>query len=185
MELRIKEILEAKGLRMADLAARLGTDQSNLKRSLSGNPTIEKLEDVARELGVEVPELFKSRAPFRASGIVSVDGKTYGIVERPNIVQLPSYFDYGSLRRDVKAFVGSCLRGKKAASFGAMVETFEIFSLSFDGREQFILSLYHGNRQQKTIVYDTMEYTIGVDTQYIPIDEISEAIQMDIEGAVC
>ena len=184
MELRIKEILEAKGLRMADLAARLGTDQSNLKRSLSGNPTMEKLEDVAKALGVEVLALFKSESPFRPSGVVTIGGKTYGLAEMPNVLQMPTYFDYSMLREDVKAFVGSCLQGQKAASFGAMVETFEIASLAYDGSEMFILSLYYGNRQTKTFIYDTIEYAVGVEHQYIPVDEMAEAIIQDIEGAV-
>lgn len=184
MELRVKEILEQKGLRMADLAARLGMDQSNLKRSLQGNPTIEKLEDVAKALGVEVLALFKSESPFRPSGIVSIGGKTYGLAEMPKVHQMPTYFDYSKLREDVKAFIGSCLQGQDGASFGAMVEAFEVVSLAYDGDEQFILSLYYGNKQAKTIIYDTMEYAVGVEHQYVPIEEIAEAVIADIEGAV-
>ena len=58
MELRIKELLNEKGVMHKELAERLGVTDIALRASLKGNPTIGTLEKVATVLGVEVPELF-------------------------------------------------------------------------------------------------------------------------------
>lgn len=59
MELRIVELAHAKGLTMADIAKQIGISRVNLSNSLNGNPTLSRLKDVAKILGVEVSELFK------------------------------------------------------------------------------------------------------------------------------
>ena len=127
--------------------------------------------------------IFAIKPQWKKQAIFSVD-KTYGIAEMPRVHQMPTDFEYSKLREDVKAFVGSCLQGQKEDSFGAKVEAFEVVSLAYDGNEKFLLSLYYGNKQTKTIIYDTTEYAVGLERQYVRIDEIAEADISDIEGAV-
>lgn len=59
MELRVVEIAHAKGLTMADIAKQIGISRVNLSNSLNGNPTLSRLAEVAKILGVEVAELFR------------------------------------------------------------------------------------------------------------------------------
>ena len=44
---------------MADIAKQIGISRVNLSNSLNGNPTLSRLTEVAKILGVEVSELFR------------------------------------------------------------------------------------------------------------------------------
>lgn len=41
-----------------ELAVKIGISEGALSKSLSGNPTLERIEQIAGALGVSVPELF-------------------------------------------------------------------------------------------------------------------------------
>ena len=53
-ELRVVEIAHSKGMTMADIAKQIGISRVNLSNSLNGNPTLSRLAEVAKILGVEV-----------------------------------------------------------------------------------------------------------------------------------
>ena len=57
MELRVKEVIKAKGLTMQQVADELGITRDTLTRNINGNPTIETLEKIAKTLGVSVSAL--------------------------------------------------------------------------------------------------------------------------------
>lgn len=57
-ELRIKEVIKAKGLTVDAVAKRMGIIPSALSQSINGNPTVEKLYSIASAIGVDVRELF-------------------------------------------------------------------------------------------------------------------------------
>ena len=188
MELKIKELLQEKGLKMADLAARVGIDQSNLKKSLANNPKLSTLQDVAKALGVEVKELFSPSAPSRPAGIAVIGGKTYGMVET-KVVQLPYYTDYSLLRQDVKTFVKDSVKGEGTGAFCGIVDGFEMVSLVYDKVDpKFILAIFFGNNQSKSYIYDKMEYAKwknGKDSEPVwELDEMIGEIHRDIEGVV-
>lgn len=56
--LRVKELLKSRGLTAKELASRLGITEAALSSSLSGNPTLDRLNTIADALGVPVTELF-------------------------------------------------------------------------------------------------------------------------------
>lgn len=58
-ELRIKEILKQQGKTMQDLADMIGINRVNLSNSLNGNPTLERLKQVADFLNVDIKDLFR------------------------------------------------------------------------------------------------------------------------------
>lgn len=58
MKLRIKEICKEKGLMMKDLADRINITEVGLSKSLNGNPTLQRLEEIAEALEVDFLELF-------------------------------------------------------------------------------------------------------------------------------
>lgn len=57
---QVKEILKRKGMTAKELAAKLGISEGALSKSLSGNPTLERIEQIASALNVPVSELFDS-----------------------------------------------------------------------------------------------------------------------------
>ena len=76
MELRVVELAHTKGLTMADIAKQIGISRVNLSNSLNGNPTLSRLTEVAKILGVEVSELFKPTSIGKiVSGYLEYDGR--------------------------------------------------------------------------------------------------------------
>lgn len=56
--LQLKELLKQKRMTAKDLAAKIGISEGALSKSISGNPTLERLETIAAALGVSPAELF-------------------------------------------------------------------------------------------------------------------------------
>lgn len=56
--IQVKELLRQRGMTAKDLAAKIGISEGALSKSLSGNPTLERINEIASALGVEVSELF-------------------------------------------------------------------------------------------------------------------------------
>jgi transcriptional regulator with XRE-family HTH domain len=193
MENRIKAILKAKGLRMADLANRIGMGQSNLVASLRNNPKLSTLEEICKALGVEMVELFGGKAE-KGDGVVILNGETY-MISKPvaRTLQLPSYDDYSILRNDIKRFVKTSIKEQVIGSICGMVEDYEFFTLNYDRDnsrdadgtlyEKFILTICFGNKQTWTRQYDQLEYSEDGNLKWdIPM-VISDVIN-DIEGYV-
>lgn len=63
MELRLKEILNQRGITLKDFALKAGISQSNLSNYLNGNisPTLDTLKKIAANLDIELVELFKEK----------------------------------------------------------------------------------------------------------------------------
>ena len=63
MELRLKEILALKGMTLKEFASVSGISQSNLSNYINGNisPTLETLNRIATNLGIDIIELFKEK----------------------------------------------------------------------------------------------------------------------------
>ena len=56
--LQLKDLLRRKGMTAKELAVKIGISEGALSKSLSCNPTLERIEQIAAALGVSVPELF-------------------------------------------------------------------------------------------------------------------------------
>lgn len=54
----VKRICKQKGISQAELAERLGISPSALNQRISGNPTLDKIEETAKALGVPISDLF-------------------------------------------------------------------------------------------------------------------------------
>lgn len=79
---KIKEILKDRGMTMQQLAERLGIHRTNLSTSLSGNPTLSRLEDIAIILDVQLKDLFKEDEGVcqkKLNGFVEFDGEIFRI----------------------------------------------------------------------------------------------------------
>ena len=63
MKLRLKEILAQRHITLKDFAISSGLSQSNLSNYLNGNisPTLDTLNRIAENLGIDITELFKEK----------------------------------------------------------------------------------------------------------------------------
>lgn len=80
MNLRIKEVLEEKGISVVDLAEKLGVTRGACYNYINGNPTVEILNRIADAINVPVTYLFeqKNQKPQEEHNIefyVSIDGE--------------------------------------------------------------------------------------------------------------
>ncbi len=92
MELRVVELAHAKGLTMADIAKQIGISRVNLSNSLNGNPTLSRLREVAKILGVEVSELFKPTSIGKTvRGYLECDGRIVRIDSLDDIKRFVFY----------------------------------------------------------------------------------------------
>lgn len=177
MELRIKELCKEKGLRMSDIANKMGVDRANLTASLKGNPTLSRLKDVAKILGVEVYELFQEKnESCRIDGFVELDGETVRLRNAADLMQAacrvsgtPYFSKVSDMRADVHDFVHGCLDNMDQPSslFGCLLgaETFNIsyYSEYIDDEENgvFVLTCF---RLKDTIKLELLEY--GCDGEF-------------------
>ena len=189
LEQNVREICKRKGLRLSDIAERVGTGQSNLIYSLKGNPTISTIENVASALQVSVNELLTLR-PDSALGIAIIDVQSYQLTQLSrSTVKIPSYTRYDILRRDIKSFIKGCINESITSSIMGIVETLELFSLVYESEtKKFILSLCYANGQITTRIYDNLEYCCWPNESSVEaswdINEITTIILNDIEGLV-
>lgn len=189
MEQRIRKILSAKGLKMSDLANRVGMGQSNLVKSIKSNPKLSTLEDICVALGIEMTELLGGKEE-KSDGVIVLNGETYTIYKpKTRTAQIKVYNDYQELRSNIRDFVKKSLRTKELGSIGGMVEDFEYFTLLYDFNaedtsvfEHFYITIQYGKGKTWTYSYDTSEYmdsNEGTDTK-----TLTEYIINDIEGKV-
>lgn len=77
-DLRVKEILEERGLLMKDFADQIGITRETLTRALKGNPQYSTLKAIAEGLDVPITDLFKqSEVKSDINGYVEYQGKVY------------------------------------------------------------------------------------------------------------
>ena len=190
IEQNLRELAIAKGLRLSDIADRMGTTVSNLLTSVKGNPTVSKLEDIADALGVGVSELLTMR-PESAQGLIIIGGQTYQISKpSASVVQIPTYSRYDVLRGDVMAFIAKAVEQKETVSLMGIVATLEFFCLAYDTHSDiFHLSLCYGNGRTITLSYDKMEFCdwdkdgSGEGATW-NVSQVTEEMIAAIEGAV-
>ena len=87
MDLRIKEICREQGIMLKDLAKQLGLTEVGLSKSINGNPTIGRLEEIANALGVPVTELF-DKSSDEVVGAVRIGKDTHVINSKDDIKKL-------------------------------------------------------------------------------------------------
>lgn len=80
MTLRIEDVLESKGVTIAELARRLNVSRSSMHNTIKkGNPNLSTLQDIASALGVPVTELFTDGSTGELNGFVEYKGDIHKI----------------------------------------------------------------------------------------------------------
>lgn len=87
MALKIKEVCKAKGLKLSDLADKLGINPVSLSASINGNPTIAWLQKVADVLDVEVNDLIERKSPT-IIGCIMIGDEVHTIKRKEDIFEL-------------------------------------------------------------------------------------------------
>ena len=76
MEIRLKEVCKAKGVTLAQIADKLEISRETLSRSINGNISLNRLNEIADILGVQVTELISVN---HLSGFVEFNGTVHRI----------------------------------------------------------------------------------------------------------
>ena len=138
MELKIDTILKEKGLRMADLAKKLGTNQSNLTKSLDGNPRLSTLTEVAEVLGVNVRELFPDAPVTLSAGTLQMGDKHYALVPI-EAQEEPYIFSSSRFYEEAERFIVNSIKSGKTGSLCGIFRGYCPVSLIYDGDTQRLL----------------------------------------------
>ena len=96
--LRVQEICKEQGITMQDLAKKMGVTYQALYAAVSGNPTIGKLGDIAKALGVNVVDLFEGNSQgSEVNGYVKVKGTLYEVHSFDDLEKLLKLRKHGIL----------------------------------------------------------------------------------------
>ena len=168
MALRIKEIAKAKGITMGEIADKMGINPVNLSASLYGHHTLNRLQEVAVILGVEISDLFAQDSSY-INGHIETGNNIYSVKSREQficlidkidgIVHIPSCPREDVLKNSVKDF---CTRSIESNMSGAIMNRYgvnEVFTLSYDSdSKKFSLTLCIGNGNVKFKLFNTNDY---------------------------
>ena len=169
MNLRIEELSKQRGMRMSDLAAKMGVNQANLASSLKGNPTVSRLEAVANVLGVGIADLFAKPSVCNndvqgylecrdtINKVSCIDDLLSAEASIPGMVNVPLYSDIRTLRKQVKDFIHNCIKREENVTFMAgRIDHRELFHLCWDDESQkFLLTIMSRNAIYS---FDMLEY---------------------------
>ena len=182
IEERVRELCKIKGIKLSELANSVGIGQSNMIASIRKNPRISTLEEIALSLGVKVSDLIDNQR-IDTKGIIILNGKTFMVSEAvPEVVQVPVYVSYSSLRSDIKDFIKKSIDLEKEGAICGYVETMELFSLSYDAENKtFTVVLCYGKGKMWNRCYTFWEYCFQ---EKWDMKELILAILNDIEYTV-
>ena len=168
MALRIKEIAKAKGITMGEIADKMGINPVNLSASLNGNPTLNRLQEVAVILGVEVSDLFIQDSSY-INGYIETGNNIYpvkskeqliGIIDKVDgIVQIPSCTRGENLKENIEAFYYKSINNAESGAIMMRYGINEVFTLTYDsGHKRFSLTLCKGNGVIEFMTFDFAKY---------------------------
>ena len=168
MALRIKEIAKAKGITMGEIADKMGINPVNLSASLNGNPTLNRLQEVATILGVEVSDLFIQDSSY-INGYIETGNNLYpvkskeqliGIIDKVDgIVQIPSCTRGKNLKENIEAFYYKSINNAESGAIMMRYGINEVFTLTYDSdHKRFSLTLCKGNGVIEFMTFDFAKY---------------------------
>lgn len=168
MALRIKEIAKAKGITMGEIADKMGINPVNLSASLNGNPTLNRLQEVAAILGVEVSDLFIQDSSY-INGYIETGNNIYpvkskeqliGIIDKVDgIVQIPSCTRGENLKENIEAFYYKSINNAESGAVMMRYGINEVFTLTYDSdHKRFSLTLCKGNGVIEFTTFDFSKY---------------------------
>jgi transcriptional regulator with XRE-family HTH domain len=198
-ELRVKELLEERGISMQDFAASIGIVRETLTRTLKGNPRYDTLKAIADGLGMTVPELFRSNRGQNIKpekqvvhGYIEIGNEIYAIRNRAQYVDLMNKVDgiahITSFKHEedhknaIKGFLYTSIHQGKSDAIMARYGLGEIYTLSYDSiAKRLSLTLCLGNGEIRFKTFDIEDYKTNDDFTHLELTSILEAILTEIE----
>lgn len=196
-ELRVKELLEERGISMQDFAASIGIVRETLTRTLKGNPRYDTLKAIADGLGMTVPELFVPRKAIkpeeqRINGYIEIANEIHavrnleqyvGLMNKVNgIVHITSFKHEEDHKNAIKGFLHTSISQGKSDAIMARYSINAVYTLSYDSiAERLSLTLCVGDGEVKFKTFNIKDFKIGDDFIRIELIEITEAILTEIE----
>ena len=163
---------------MVDLAAELGLDQSNLTKSLEGNPKLSRLNDVAKALGVPLRELFPEAPLSRPPGVLYMGNKRYALTPLPDMPLSMQYnpdYGHGELVREMYMFMWETFRNGRPAALCGLYRSCA-FSFAYD-INSYTLVLHVPNTGNMVITYPSYAGEVeGVTVDDDTFDEFANAV---------
>ena len=74
--LKIKELCKTKGISMAELAEKIGITPSALSQSISGNPNLDRLKQIAEALDIPITRLFSDN---KITGFIKANDEIFEV----------------------------------------------------------------------------------------------------------
>jgi len=136
MELRVKEICKKQGITLQTLAERLGINRVNLSVSINGNPTLEKMTEIASALGVTVNDLLPEPQEKTIKGYIEVDNeitKIQNINDLKRIIHNFEKFEIDLTKRKKYNLKDCIVFQNLNDEFGAFSNVAEGFPLEING----------------------------------------------------
>lgn len=99
MELRIREILESKDIKVSSLAETVGITRANMSNIVNGKstPSLETLEKIANALEVDITELFAPSSSGGIIGVIRIRDTSYNINSVPDLSRLLDRIESGEI----------------------------------------------------------------------------------------
>ena len=99
MELRIREILESKEVKVSSLAETVGITRANMSNIVNGKstPSLETLEKIANALEVDITELFTPSSSGGIIGVIRIGATNYNINSVPDLSRLLERIERGDI----------------------------------------------------------------------------------------
>ena len=168
MALRIKEIAKAKGITMGEIADKMGINPVNLSASLNGNPTLNRLQEVAAILGVEVSDLVIQNSSY-INGYIETGNNIYPVKSKEQlisiidkvdgIVLIPSCTRGENLKENIEAFYYKSINNAESGAIMMRYGINEVFTLTYDSdHKRFSLTLCKGNGVIEFMTFDFAKY---------------------------
>lgn len=196
-ELRVKELLEERGISMQYFAASIGIVRETLTRTLKGNPRYDTLKAIADGLGMTVPELFVPRKAIKSeeqviNGYIEIDNEIYAIRNRAQYVDLMNKVDgiahITSFKHEedqknaIKGFLYTSIHQGKSNAIMATYGLDKVYTLSYDSIvKRLSLTLCIGNGEIRFKTFDIEDYKANDDFTHLELIGVLEAILTEIE----
>jgi len=132
MELRVKEICKEQGITLQTLAKRLKINRVNLSVSINGNPTLEKMTEIANALDVTVNDLLPEPQKKRIKGYIELDNqliKIQSIKDLERIIDNYEKFEIDFTKQKKYNLKDCIIFQNPSDEFGAFCNTAEGFPI--------------------------------------------------------
>lgn len=196
-ELRVKELLEQRGISMQDFAASIGIVRETLTRTLKGNPRYDTLKAIADGLGMTVPELFVPRKAIKPeeqsiNGYIEIGNEIHavrnleqyiGLMNKVNgIVYITSFKHEEDHKNAIKGFLYTSIHQGKSDAIMAKYGLDKVYTLSYDSiAKRLSLTLCIGNGEIRFKTFDIEDYKSNDNFTHLELIGVLEAILTEIE----